>query len=64
MTTEIINGMTRLTASDGMVLTNGAAQGTEVWLSPQDSASNWRETADPPEELDPENIISELEGLI
>ena len=64
MIIEIINGITRLTASDGMVLTNGMISGTEVWMSPQDSASNWRETADPPEELDPENIISELEGLI
>ena len=44
MITEIINGITRLTASDGMVLTNGTSHGTEVWLSPQDSASNWRES--------------------
>ena len=65
MIIEIINGITRLTATDGMVLTNGAAQGTEAWLSPQDSADNWRETdVYEPTDTDPESIIAEMEEII
>ena len=65
MIIEIINGITRLTATDGLVLTNGATQGTEVWLSPQDSADNWREVSENElTELDPESIIAEMEQLL
>ena len=32
-----------LTATDGMVLTNGEIYVTEVWLGDWDSADNWRE---------------------
>lgn len=33
----------KLTAAEGMVLTNGEAYGKEVFLSAGDSADNWHE---------------------
>ena len=63
MKTDKINGIVRLTATPGMVLSNGGSIGTEVWLSPQDSAENWFETdAIEPNSLDLEGIVSELES--
>ncbi len=35
--------LTRLTASEGMVLTNGEAFGKEIYLGCNDSPDNWRE---------------------
>jgi hypothetical protein len=35
--------ITKLTASDGFVLTNGEAYGKEIYLGVNDSAENWRE---------------------
>ena len=35
--------LTKLIASDGMVLTNGEAFGKEVFLGTGDSADNWHE---------------------
>lgn len=66
MITDKINGITRLTASDGMVLTNGSSTGTEVWLAPMARADDWREVSEGAllEESDPESIITELEGLL
>lgn len=67
MKNKTINGITRLTAAEGKVLTNGVTSGTEVWLSPQDSESNWIEQDSPPPEptnTDPESIITEMEGLL
>ena len=65
MIINTINGITRLTATDGMVLTNGTSHGTEVWLSPQDSADNWRETdVYEPADTDPEQVIAEMEEII
>ncbi len=43
MQIDVINGITRLTASEGKVLVNGDAVGTEVWLSSLDSPDNWTE---------------------
>jgi hypothetical protein len=42
MKTEIIKRI-KLTATDGMVLTNGEAYGRVVYLSANDSAENWHE---------------------
>lgn len=36
----------KLTASEGMVLTNGDAYGKEIYLGINDSESNWREITD------------------
>lgn len=33
----------KLTASDGMVLTNGEAYGKEIYLGKYDSVENWHE---------------------
>lgn len=33
----------KLTASEGMILTNGEAYGKEVYLGSNDSADNWHE---------------------
>lgn len=33
----------KLTANDGMVLTNGEAYGTEIYLGKTDSPDNWHE---------------------
>ena len=35
--------ITKLTASDGHVLTNGQAYGREVYLGKNDKAENWHE---------------------
>lgn len=43
MTIETRNNITVLFAGDGMLLTNGEAYGTEVWLSRFDSIDNWHE---------------------
>lgn len=42
MNTEYIT-LTKITASDGMVLTNGEIYGKEIFLSQTDSAYNYRE---------------------
>ena len=57
MITETINGITRLTADKGKVLIRGDVQGTEVWLSPNESAANWTESA-PPTPLTPLKELS------
>ena len=36
----------KLTASEGYVLTNGEAYGTEIYLGIHDSAENWHEITD------------------
>ena len=36
----------KLTASEGMTLTNGEAIGKEIYLGKHDSAENWREITD------------------
>lgn len=36
----------KLTAAEGMVLTNGKAYGKEVYLGVNDSPDNWREITD------------------
>lgn len=41
--TETTIELTKLTASDGMVLTNGDAYGKEIYLGCNDSPENWHE---------------------
>lgn len=36
----------KLTASDGMILTNGEAYGKEIYLGVNDRAENWHEITD------------------
>ena len=45
MTTETINGITKLTASDGNFLSNSdmTIYGESIWLGDNDSASNYTE---------------------
>ncbi|MBO5955585.1 MAG: hypothetical protein J6Q10_02160 [Clostridia bacterium] len=38
--------LTKLTASKGMVLTNGEAYGKEIYLGCNDKPENWREITD------------------
>ena len=38
--------LTKLTAAEGMTLTNGEAYGKEVYLGCNDSAENWYEITD------------------
>ena len=38
--------MRKITASEGMVLTNGEAYGKEVYLGCNDSQDNWHEITD------------------
>ena len=45
MITESIE-LIKLTASDGMVLTNGEAYGKEIYLGCNDSPDNWNEITD------------------
>lgn len=48
----------KLTASEGMTLTNGETYGKEVYLGCNDSAENWREIpeAEVPKEESPEDM--------
>ena len=48
----------KLTASDGMVLTNGEAFGKEIYLGINDNENNWREITD----AEYEKILSEQEA--
>lgn len=50
----------KLTASDGMVLTNGEAFGKEIYLGVNDSAENWHEITD----AEYEKIVAEQEAEI
>lgn len=45
MTTSTIK-LVKLTAAEGMTLTNGEAFGKEVYLGNKDSKENWREITD------------------
>ena len=45
MKTETIE-LIKLTASEGMTLTNGEAFGKEIYLGCNDSPDNWREITD------------------
>ena len=45
MKTETIE-LIKLTASEGMTLTNGETYGKEVYLGCNDSPENWREITD------------------
>ena len=38
--------ITKLTASEGMVLTNGETSGKEIYLGKNDRAENWHEITD------------------
>ncbi len=38
--------LVKLTASEGMVLTNGTAYGKEIYLGCNDSEDNWHEITD------------------
>ena len=48
----------KLTASDGMTLTNGETYGKEVYLGCNDSPDNWREIPETevPKEEAPEDV--------
>ena len=59
MKTETIE-LIKLTASEGMTLTNGETYGKEVYLGVNDSADNWQEIPD--EEVPKESPPDELEG--
>ncbi len=51
----------KLTASDGMTLTNGETYGKEVYLGCNDSPDNWQEIPDSEaEELQSENLLEEI----
>lgn len=62
MTTEHITRV-KLTAAEGMVLTNGETFGTQVFLAPGDSPDNWQEisqaeAAERMDKLTPGEVIS------
>lgn len=50
--------LTKLTASEGMMLTNGTAYGKEVYLGCNDREDNWHEIT----ETEYENILAEEEA--
>jgi hypothetical protein len=62
MKTETITRI-KLTASDGMTLTNGEAFGKEIYLGSSDDADNWYEITDAEaEKLQAEKELEETEG--
>lgn len=58
MTTTTIE-IRKLTAADGMTLTNGEAFGKEVYLGCNDSPTNWREITD----SEAEQLQKEVNGI-
>ena len=48
----------KLTAAEGMTLTNGEAYGKEIYLGKNDSADNWHEITD----AEYEKIVAEQEA--
>lgn len=50
--------ITKLTASEGHVLTNGEVYGKEIYLGVNDSANNWHEITDAEYEV----ILAEQEA--
>ena len=48
----------KLTASEGMVLTNGEVYGKEIYLGVNDSADNWHEITD----AEYEKIVAEQDA--
>ena len=44
--TETVIELRKLTASEGMVLTNGEAYSKEIYLGKNDKAENWYEITD------------------
>ena len=52
MTTQIINGMTVLTADSGKYLHNGDTYTDSVYLGIYDSAENWEEVDTIPDAVD------------
>lgn len=67
MTIRIENGITILRAAEGKWLVKGESySNTDVYLGKYDAAENWVEVDTeplPPEEQNPEEAITELEGL-
>ena len=53
MRVDTRGNITVLLADEGMLLINGGTYGKEVWLSPFDSADNWREIRE--EDKPPDN---------
>lgn len=68
MTIRIENGITILRADEGKWLVKGESySNTDIYLGIHDKPENWVEVdTEPvlPESLDPEAIITELEGLV
>ena len=56
--TETTIELRKLTAADGMVLTNGEAYGKEIYLGKNDSPDNWHEITD----AEYETILAEIEA--
>ena len=57
--TESTIQITKLTASNGYVLTNGEAYGKEIYLGKFDSAENWHEITD----AEYEKILADQERI-
>lgn len=49
----------KLTAGEGMTLTNGETYGKEIYLGVNDSPENWREISD--EEVPKDEALNEVE---
>lgn len=68
MTIRIENGITILRADEGKWLVKGESySNTDVYLGKYDAVENWIEQDTeplPPEEQNPEEAITELEGLL
>ena len=53
----------KLTAAEGMTLTNGEAFGKEIYLGCNDSADNWREITDGEAEQLQAEALAEAEEM-
>ena len=56
--------ITKLTAGDGMTLTNGEAFGKEIYLGKNDKAENWCEITDAEAEEKQKELEKEIEEYV
>ena len=54
----------KLTANDGMVLTNGESYGKEIYLGKNDSPENWREISEKEYNAISEEQEAEAQGSV
>lgn len=66
MTRDVVNGVVRLTADNGMWLTNGETNSKQVYIGKNCSEKDWSEVDEPVEStaVTADEIASALEAIL